>query len=345
MVNLSREREDLRPEFDAHIIECVLIVYCDQANGEAEVSEPAGPTNSVEVGLSVAGEVKVNDYIHGLHVNTARAEVGRHEVSAVPASELVEHLISVLLGHPRVDEERRVPHLCDGASEPLDSLQRVAEDHRLVNPEVVKERFEAVEFLPLLHKRVVLRDALEGELLHEVDRLRLRHVSQLEVPHGLGERRREQHDLPRLGEDVEELLDDHGERPREQAVGLVQDEHRHAREVRDLLLCEVEDAPRRRHDDVHRVVEPHDVVLQRGPPRRRHHLRLGVPPQVLAHLRCLEDELARGDQDEDLDLVEGRVDAVQGGDQVRRGLPGAVLGASNDVLAVQGDGDSVLLDG
>lgn len=345
MINLLREGEDLRPQFNADIIEVELIFNSDQANRQPEMAKPPRPTNSVQVRLRRPREVKVDDDIDGLHVNATRAEVRGDEVPAVPVPELVEHLVSVLLGHPGMDVERRVPHLRDRLCEPLDPLQRVAEYHRLVDPEVVKERAEAVQFLPFLHKRVVLSDTFECELLHKVDSLGFRHVPELEIPHGLGERCGEQHNLSLLGQDGEQLLHHVRERPRQESVRLVQHKHRHAIEVDNLLFCEVEDAPWCRHDDVHRAIEPHNVVLKRGTPGGRHDLRLGVAPEVLADLRRLEHELAGGDKDEDLDLVERGVHAVQGRDEVRGRLPGAVLGTGDDVLALQSDGDGVLLDG
>jgi len=45
----------------------------------------------------------------------------------------VEHAISVLLVHARVDVEARVPQLRDLLGQQLNALGRVAEDYRLVD--------------------------------------------------------------------------------------------------------------------------------------------------------------------------------------------------------------------
>ena len=59
-------------------------------------------------------------------------------------------------------------------------MDRVAEDDRLVDRQLGEERVEAVDLLPLLHKGVELGDAAEGQLLHEVDDVRLLEVPVLE---------------------------------------------------------------------------------------------------------------------------------------------------------------------
>ena len=160
MVDLLGEREDLSAELYADVVEVELVVHGDEADSEAEVSKAAGPAYSVEVSLSVGGEVKVDDDVYGLDVYAASAEVRGDEVSAVSAPELVEYFLAVLHRHARVNVERRVSHLCDGFCEAFYALYRVAEYHRLVDAEVVKESAEAMKLLALLHKGVVLRDAL-----------------------------------------------------------------------------------------------------------------------------------------------------------------------------------------
>jgi hypothetical protein len=44
--------------------ELLLVVLSDEVDGETKVSETARPTDSVEVGLGVAREVKVDDNIN-----------------------------------------------------------------------------------------------------------------------------------------------------------------------------------------------------------------------------------------------------------------------------------------
>ena len=59
-------------------------------------------------------------------------------------------------------------------------MDRVAEDDGLVDRQLGEERVEAVDLLPLLDEGVVLGDAAEGQLLQEVDHVRLLEVPVLE---------------------------------------------------------------------------------------------------------------------------------------------------------------------
>ena len=57
------------------------------------------PANSVQVGLSVAREVKVDDNVHRLDINTTSQQIGADQISAVSLAEIVEHAVTVILRH------------------------------------------------------------------------------------------------------------------------------------------------------------------------------------------------------------------------------------------------------
>ena len=83
MINLSREREDLRTKLDAHIIEGVLIINGDQANRQSEMPKPPRPANSMEVRLRITREIKVDYDIYRLDVNPTGAEVGGDKIPTI----------------------------------------------------------------------------------------------------------------------------------------------------------------------------------------------------------------------------------------------------------------------
>ena len=89
MVNLSRERENLRTKFDAHIIEGVLIINGDQANRQSEVPKPPRPANSMEVRLRITREIKVDYDIYRLDVNPTGAEVGGDKIPTISITILI----------------------------------------------------------------------------------------------------------------------------------------------------------------------------------------------------------------------------------------------------------------
>ena len=75
----------------------------------------------------------------------------------------------------------------------------------------------------LLDEGVVLGDALEGELLHQVDLVRLSHHLVFEGLHLHREGGREEEHLPFLRHVIDELLDERLELCREELVSLIED--------------------------------------------------------------------------------------------------------------------------
>jgi hypothetical protein len=95
----------------------------------------------------------------------------------------MKDLIPVGLDHLGVDEETRVAQLSDLLSKQLHALDRVAENDALVDLQLGEERVEAVDLLTLLDVGVVLGHALQGKLVHQVDRVGATEVALLLLLH------------------------------------------------------------------------------------------------------------------------------------------------------------------
>mmetsp|Transcript_28839 Transcript_28839/g.72338 ORF Transcript_28839/g.72338 Transcript_28839/m.72338 type:complete len:287 (+) Transcript_28839:1765-2625(+) len=191
----------------------------------------------------------------------------------------------------------------------------------------------------------MLGNTLQGELVHEVDDIRLLQEFVLEVLHSHREGSRVQQNLALWVEEGDELLDDGLELGREQLISLIHDKHVCVVQLGHLLVGEVEDSTRRGHDDVHCVVQAHDVVLEGGAAGGDHHLDAQVPAELLAHLRRLQRQLASGHEQHCLDLVLGSVHLLKHRDGESGGLAGAILGTGEDVTTCERDRDALLLDG
>lgn len=183
-----------------------------------------------------------------------------------------------------------------------------------------------MDLLSFLDEGVVLGDSSEGELLHEVDLVRLDHVLLLEVLDDDWERGREEHHLPLWRAEAEQLLHDRLELWAEQLVGLVHHERRAPAQVGDPLAGEIEDSSRRSDEDVDGLRQSEDVVLEGGSSCGDHDVEAHVLSERLAHLRRLERELSRRHEDQRLDLWDLGVDLFQGRDRERSSLSGSVLG-------------------
>ena len=70
-INMLRDGGNLRPKFLLDAVEVKTILVRDQVDGETQMSESAGTTDTVKVRLRVLGEIKVDDDIDRLNVDTA----------------------------------------------------------------------------------------------------------------------------------------------------------------------------------------------------------------------------------------------------------------------------------
>uniref|UniRef100_A0A182VJU9 Uncharacterized protein n=1 Tax=Anopheles merus TaxID=30066 RepID=A0A182VJU9_ANOME len=136
-----------------------------------------------KTGLCHLGEIEINYNVHSLYVDTTSEEIGADQVPAQPRPEVVEHPVPVGLLHAGVDVVAAVAQLGNLFREQFDTLRRIAEDDRLVDLELREERVKTVHLLALLHEGVVLRDALQRQLLHQVDLVRIAQMLLHEVLH------------------------------------------------------------------------------------------------------------------------------------------------------------------
>jgi hypothetical protein len=157
---------DLGAELLLDSVEVESVLVGEEVDGESEVTESTGSSDSMQVGLGGLGEVlrgeskedrsvrgpkrraqeaathEVDDNVDGLDIDTSSEEVRADEVSADSLSEVVEDSVSVSLEHLCVRVEARVAELGDLLGEKLDSICRVAEDDGLVDLKLKEGRRE-----------------------------------------------------------------------------------------------------------------------------------------------------------------------------------------------------------
>ena len=223
-INLGRDRTDFRSQVLFHHPQGVAVIIGDQIHGQSQVTESSRPSNTVKVRLGVLGEVKVDNDVHTLNIDTAREEIGRHEVTRTAVAEFVEDAVTIGLLHLGMYVEAGVSQLGDFLGEELDAVDRVAEDDGLVNLQLGKKSIEAVDLLPFLDVGVELGDTPKGELLHQIDRVGFGDVLLAEFLDGHGEGSAEEAYLMRLVAEVDNFLEDWLEFGGEELVGLVHDD-------------------------------------------------------------------------------------------------------------------------
>ena len=121
-IDVLRDGGNLCPKLLLDTVEVEAIFVRHQVDGDTQMSEPAGTSNTVEVRFRVFGEIKVDDDIDGLNIDTASEEIGAHEVSTHAIAEVMEDAITVRLQHLRVGVETRISKLGYLLGEQLDPV-------------------------------------------------------------------------------------------------------------------------------------------------------------------------------------------------------------------------------
>lgn len=199
---------NLRSEFLFDAEQIHAIVVSNKIHGDAQVTETAGSTDSVQVRLRILREVEVDDDVDGLNIDTASEEIRRHQVAASAVAEVVEDAVAVRLNHLGVNVEARISKFGDFPSEQLYASDAVTENDGLVDLKFAEEGVQAVHLLLFFDEGVVLGDTLQRELFHEIDNVRLTQILVLEVLHRDRESGGVQQYLSVLRHEVDHLGDD-----------------------------------------------------------------------------------------------------------------------------------------
>ena len=94
-IDMLRDGGNLRPKLLLNTVEVKTILVRHQIDGETQMSEPTGTTDTVKICLRVLGEIKVDNDVDSLDIDTTGEEVGAHEVSTHAVAEVVEDAIAV----------------------------------------------------------------------------------------------------------------------------------------------------------------------------------------------------------------------------------------------------------
>lgn len=187
------------------------------------MTEPTRSTNAMKVCLGILWEIEVDDNIHSLNVDTTGEKIRADQVAHLPVTKVMEHTVAVLLQHFGVRVEAGVAKFGDFLCQQLHARGAVAEDDGLVDVQSAEQSVETMDLLFFLHESIILGNAAKGELVHEVDLMRVIHVFVLELLDDDGESGGEQHDLSVFGVELEQLLDSDRKLRREELVGFIHD--------------------------------------------------------------------------------------------------------------------------
>ena len=189
------------------------IVSSDEVDGNTLTTETTTTTDTVNVVLTVGGEIVVDDQGNLLDINTTGQKVSGNKDTRRSRAELLHDNITLALLHVTVhggDSEITGSEL---VGEPVDLAAGVTEDDGLGDGDGLVEIRKGVELpLLLLNSNVELLDTLKGKfLLLDKDTDGVTHELGGDLKDILGHGGREQDDLGGLGEELEDVVDLLGE--------------------------------------------------------------------------------------------------------------------------------------
>lgn len=75
LIDAGRDGLDLGSKISFDVVEVEAVVPVDEVDGQTEMSVPAGATNTVKISFGILGEVKVNNDVDGLDVDTSGQKI------------------------------------------------------------------------------------------------------------------------------------------------------------------------------------------------------------------------------------------------------------------------------
>ncbi len=238
-----------------------------------------------------------------------------------------------------------MPSRLELLGEAIRAVLGAREDEHLLPVVRLDEVREQGALAVVSHRVRDLVDELRGRVApRHFDRHRIVHERAGQRANLLREGGGEQQVLPLLRQELDDPADVVDEAHVEHAIGLVQHQDFHAAQVHGALLHVVEQAARRRDEDVHAALERVNLRMDADAAENdggAHRRVLAIGAHAFLHLRS---ELARRHEDEHADVPLRRAQALQDRQGEAGGLAGAGLRGGEQVAAGEHDGNGLRLD-
>lgn len=195
----------------------------DKVDGNALSAETTTTTNSVDVVLTVGGEIVVDDQGNLLDIDTTGQKISGDQDTRRAGSELLHDQITLTLVHVTVHGRDGEVTGSELVGEPVDLSAGVAEDDGLSDGDSLIQIGEGVELpLLLLDGNVELLNTLQGKLvLLDQDTDGVAHELGGDLKNVLGHGSGQEDDLSGLGEELEDVVNLLGETALENKVSAI----------------------------------------------------------------------------------------------------------------------------
>ena len=130
------------------------------------MSVTARSTDTMQICFRVLRKVKIDDNIDGLYIDPTSQEIRAHKITADSIAKVMKHPIAIVLQHLGMGVETGEAEFSDLLRKKFNPVCGVAEYDGLIDLELREKSVEAMHFLLLLHKTVILCDSSKCKLVH-----------------------------------------------------------------------------------------------------------------------------------------------------------------------------------
>ena len=287
-------------------------------------------------------------------INAAGGDVGGDQCADVTALEALKRLGAGSLALVAVQGHGVDAGLAQVLGHVVGAKLGAREDQHLAPVVLLDDVRQQGFLLAAAHRVDGLCDALHrGVARRDLDALRVAQQAASKVTNLVAEGGREQQTLLVLGHQRDDLLHVMDKAHVEHAVGFVEHQNLHGRQVQEALLLQIQQAARRGHQNVHAALDLGDLGVHADPAKDHGGVQLEVLAVGADGFLHLRGEFAGGRKHQRTGratakfALAGRACAefVQQRQGEGRGLAGARLGAGQQVMALQHGRDGLCLDG
>jgi hypothetical protein len=238
------------------------IILGDEVDSDTLASESARATNPVDVVLTIAGEVVVDDQRDLLNIDTTGPDIGRNQHTRVGLAEILHNAVALPLRHISVHRRHGEVGLAHLIGQPVDLAACVAEDDSLCDGECVVQITQRIKLpLLLLNSNEVLLQAFERQLVTLDENANgVGHEFGGHLQNIIGKGGGDNDDLSRRRQVAIHVVDLLTETAVEELVGLIENEHLDVAGAQIAAADHIGDTAGGSRNDVLAVVELADIL-------------------------------------------------------------------------------------
>ena len=266
-------------DFDAllgeafNVLHEAFFVHAHQVDGFTACAGTTGATNAVHVVFADVGDFVVHHVWQVVNVDAARSDVSGNQCPDVAALETSQRLGAGSLALVAVQRHGVDAVFGEVLGHVVGPELGPGEHQHLAPVVLIDDVYQHRFFLAATHWMDELGDALHGGVAWgHLDALRVAQQPVGQVPDLVTEGGREQQTLLLAGDPGQNFFHVMDEAHVQHAVGLVQHQHLHLRQVQKALLCQVQQATRGGNQHVHTFFQLRDLGVHAH--ATKHHTRI-----------------------------------------------------------------------